>query len=123
MFKTFLVNVRRNELIKPYFSLNSKSLYHAFEDLSKDAFRVYIYLADHRKDAQICVSKATAMAELNISEESFDKGIEELSEKRYFIKFNDYYDFYEVPLTESEANYLIEKRNKPINLLDLGLYL
>lgn len=120
MFKCFIVNVRRNELNKPFFSLNSKSLYHAFEDLSKDAFRMYIYLANHIKGSQICVSKATAIAELNISEESFDNGIEELSEKRYFIKFNDYYDFYEIPLSEEEATKLIEKRNKPINLLDIG---
>lgn len=120
MFKTFLVNVRRNELIKPYFSLNSKSLYRAFEDLSKDAFRVYIYLANHRKDSQIVVSKATVLLELDVSEESFDNGIEELSEKRYLIKLNDYYDFYEVPLSESEANNLIEEKSKPINLLALG---
>ena len=119
MFKCFLVNVRRDELVKPFFSLNSKSLYSAFENLSKDAFRVYIYLANHRKDSQIVVSKATALLELGISEESFDNGLAELAKKGYFIKFNDCYDFYEVPLSEEEATNLIEKRNKPIDLLAL----
>ena len=84
-----------------YLRVNLGSLKYAMNNLSGEAFKMWVYLVKNANDYEFLLSKADALYNWGIgSESSYSRGIATLKNKGYLVQVEpdkENYIFYDVP--------------------------
>lgn len=93
---------------KDYFKIGNTQLNKAAMDLSGNAFKLYIYLADNQDSYKLELSSKHFIMWSGTSDSTYDRAFKELKEKGYLIKAPDKKNIY--LFVEESRNY--DKRHK-----------
>ncbi len=116
MFNNDSVFVYRDEFKENFVGIHTPTFFSAFEDLSKDGFRMFVFFSTKKNNNRFIFHFNEARTQLNATDEQINNGIKELIEKHYLVKNNALYDFHQTPLSDDEVAFFNAPRRNPLNI-------
>ena len=101
---------------KDYFKIGNSQLDKAAADLSGNAFKLYIYLADNQNNYKLELSSKHFIQWSGTSDSTYDRAFKELKDKGYLIKAPDKKNIY--LFVEESRNYNERHKEDKIVLSD-----
>ena len=101
------------DLKKEFFKIGHSQLNKAAADLSGNAFKLYIYLADNKDCYKLELSSKHFIQWSGTSESTYDRAFKELKEKDYLIQATEKKNVY-LFIEESKSYYERHKEDKII---------
>ena len=101
---------------KDYFKIGNVQLDKAAADLSGNAFKLYIYLADNQNNYKLELSSKHFIQWSGTSDSTYDRAFKELKDKGYLIKAPDKKNIY--LFVEESRNYNERHKEDKIVLSD-----
>ena len=89
-----------------FLQINKDDWMQACNELTYNAFKVYLYLAGNQDGFDLALSKKALFEVIKMSENTYTNVIKELTEKKYIVhKQGNIYDFYTIPHSSGIPQY------------------
>ena len=92
-----IVTIHKDKYYQDFLQIGKDEWQHAFADLTRGTFGLYLYLSGNMDGYRFGLSSAAFQQATGVSDSTYRRAVEELLVKGYLIKNGGTYDFYLTP--------------------------